>query len=126
MPNAWDAASAVLFKASGFQAFATSSAAIAFGLGRQDGFHAVSRADSIANGTMMADLTDLPVNGDLEDGYGPSPEDCAITVEEAIAGGLAGHGIEDTTANPAEPIHAFDHAVARMRGAVQAAKGGFC
>jgi hypothetical protein len=76
-----------------------------------------------ANGTMMADLTGLPVNGDLEDGYGPSPEDCAVTVEEAIAGSLAGLGIEDTTANPAEPIHAFDHAVARMRGAVQAAKG---
>jgi 2-methylisocitrate lyase-like PEP mutase family enzyme len=123
MPNAWDAASAVLFKASGFRALGTSSAAIAFGLGRQDGLHAVSRADSIANGTMMADLTDLPVNGDLEDGYGPSPDDCAVTVEAAIAGGMAGLGIEDTTADPAQPIHAFDHAVARMRGAVQAAKG---
>jgi 2-methylisocitrate lyase-like PEP mutase family enzyme len=123
MPNTWDAASAVLMKAAGFQAIATSSGAIAFGLGRQDGAHAVSLEDSVANGTLMAELTGLPVNGDLEDGYGPSPEDCATTVRAAIAGGLAGLGIEDTTADPANPIHDFDHAVARMRGAVAAAKG---
>ncbi len=123
MPNVWDGASAVLMKAAGFQAIATSSAAIAFGLGRQDGIHAVSLADSVANGTLMANLTALPVNGDLEDGYGPSPEDCALTVRTAIAGGLAGLGIEDTTADPAQPIHDFDTAVARMRGAVAAAKG---
>jgi 2-methylisocitrate lyase-like PEP mutase family enzyme len=54
----------------------------------------------------------LPVNGDLEDGFGPSPEDCAATVEAAIAGGLAGLGIEDTTADPAAPLHDFDAAVA--------------
>jgi 2-methylisocitrate lyase-like PEP mutase family enzyme len=123
MPNAWDGASAVLFKSAGFQALGTSSAAIAFGLGRLDGRHAVSLADSVANGTLLTELTGLPVNGDLEDGYGPTGEDCATTVEAAIAGGLAGLGIEDTTADPAHPIHAFDQAVTRMRDAVRAAKG---
>ena len=123
MPNAWDGASAVLFKAAGFPAIATSSAAIAFSLGRQDGYHAVSLADSVANGTLLANLTGLPVNGDLEDGYGPSPEDCAATVRAAIAGGLAGLGIEDTTADPARPIHDFDAAVARVRRAAQEANG---
>lgn len=123
MPNAWDGGSAVLLKRAGFAALGSSSLAIAAALGRQDGAHAVSRADSIANAVLLARLTALPVNGDLEDGYGPAPEDCVATVEAAIAGGLAGLGIEDTTADPADPIHDFDAAVARMRAAAQAARG---
>ncbi|HUN76018.1 MAG TPA: isocitrate lyase/phosphoenolpyruvate mutase family protein [Steroidobacteraceae bacterium] len=123
MPNAWDGASAVLLKRAGFQALGSSSLAIAFALGRQDGQHAVSRSDAIANAALLARLTGLPVNGDLEDGFGPDPEDCARTVEAAIASGLAGLGIEDTTADPAHPIHDFDHAVARIRRAAQAARG---
>jgi 2-methylisocitrate lyase-like PEP mutase family enzyme len=123
MPNVWDGASAVLLKRAGFEALATSSAAIAFGLGRQDCAHAVSRAEAVGNGTLIGSLTGLPVNGDLEDGFGPSPDDCVATVEAAIAGGLAGLGIEDSTADPARPIHDFDDAVARVRAAAQAAKG---
>jgi 2-methylisocitrate lyase-like PEP mutase family enzyme len=65
----------------------------------------------------------LPVNGDLEDGFGPDPEDCAATVRAAIDGGLAGLGIEDTTADPARPIHDYDRAVARVRKAAEAARG---
>ena len=123
MPNAWDGASAALLKRAGFEALGSSSFAIAAAVGRQDGAHAVSLADSIANAALLARVTGLPVNGDLEDGYGPAPEDCAATVEAAIAGGLAGLGIEDTTADPARPIHAFDEAVARMRAAARAARG---
>jgi hypothetical protein len=123
MPNVWDGASAVLLKRAGFEALATSSAAIAFGWGRQDCAHAVSRAEAVGNGTLIGSLTGLPVNGDLEDGFGPSPDDCVATVEAAIASGLAGLGIEDSTADPARPIHDFDDAVARIRAAAQAAKG---
>jgi len=123
MPNAWDGASAVLLKQAGFQALGTSSAAIAWALGRQDGRHAVSRAEAIENGVLLGRLTGLPVNGDLEDGFGADPEDCAATVEAAIKAGLGGLGIEDTTADPAKPIHDFDLAVARVRRAAQAARG---
>lgn len=123
MPNAWDGASAVLLKRAGFEALGSSSIAIAFSLGRQDGAHAVNRDEAIDNAALLGDLTDLPVNGDLEDGFGPSPEDCAATVEAAIGRGLAGLGIEDTTANPADPLHGFDAAVARIRAAAKAAKG---
>ncbi len=123
MPNAWDGASAVLLKRAGFEALGSSSFAIAAAMGRQDGSHAVSLADSIANAALLARVTGLPVNGDLEDGYGPAPEDCTATVKAAIAGGLAGLGIEDTTADPARPIHNFDKAVARVRAAALAARG---
>lgn len=123
LANAWDAASAIVLREAGFQALATSSAAIAHALGRADVAHAVSRDEAVANGSLIARIANLPVNGDLEDGFGPSPEDCVATVEAAIAGGLAGLGIEDTTANPADPIHGFDAAVARVAAAAKAAKG---
>jgi 2-methylisocitrate lyase-like PEP mutase family enzyme len=123
MPNAWDAASAVLLKREGFRALGTTSYAIALSLGVRDGQHAVSRETAIANGELLARASGLPVNGDLEDGFGPEPEDCALTVRAAIDAGLAGLGIEDTTADPDRPIHDFDRAVARIRAAAQAAHG---
>ncbi|WP_375286403.1 isocitrate lyase/phosphoenolpyruvate mutase family protein [Sphingomonas sp.] len=122
MPNAWDAASAIVLKQAGFEALGTSSAAIAWALGRQDGVRAVTRAEAIANGALIGTASGLPVNGDLEDGFGATPEDCVATVEAAIAGGLAGLGIEDTTADAADPIHGLDHAVTRVRAAAKAAQ----
>lgn len=123
MPNAWDAMSAALLAREGFEAIGSTSIAIAFALGRHDGQHAVSREDAIANAALLARTSKLPINGDLEDGFGPTPEDCVATVEAAIAAGLAGLGIEDTTANPAQPLHDFDQAVARVAAAAKAAKG---
>jgi 2-methylisocitrate lyase-like PEP mutase family enzyme len=123
MPNAWDGTSALLLKQAGFQALGTSSAAIASAMGRLDGQHAVSRDEHIANATLMGGLTGLPVNGDFEDGYGAGPSEVAATVEIAIAAGLAGIGIEDTSGDSANPIRGFDDAVARMREAAKVAKG---
>jgi 2-methylisocitrate lyase-like PEP mutase family enzyme len=123
MPNAWDGGSAVLLKRAGFEALGSTSLAIAFALGRQDGRHEVSRDDAIANARLISQLTNLPVNGDLEDGFGPDPQDCAATVQAAIDAGLAGVGIEDTTADPFDPIHPFDRAAARIRAAAAVARG---
>ena len=123
MPNPWDGVSALLLKQSGFQALGSSSAAIAFSLGRPDGAHAVGLIEALENATLLCRLTGLPINADLEDGFGPAPEDCAAAVEAAIAAGMAGVGIEDTTANPENPIHEFDHAIERIRAAARVAKG---
>jgi 2-methylisocitrate lyase-like PEP mutase family enzyme len=123
MPNPWDGTSALLLKQAGFQALGTSSAALASALGRLDGRHAVTREEHLANAKLIGGLTDLPVNGDFEDGYGASPNEVAATVEAAIAAGLAGIGIEDTSGNPSNPIREFDDAVERVRHAAKAAKG---
>jgi len=123
MPNPWDGVSALLCKEAGFEALGTSSAAIAFSLGRPDGAHAVSRDEHLQNAVLIGKITGLPVNGDTEDGFGPAPADAVATVEAAIAAGLAGVAIEDTTADPSKPIHAFDDAVERVRQAAKASKG---
>jgi 2-methylisocitrate lyase-like PEP mutase family enzyme len=123
MPNPWDGVSALLCKEAGFEALGTSSAAIAFSLGRRDGSHAVSREEHLQNAVLIGKVTGLPVNGDTEDGFGPGPEDAVATVEAAIAAGLAGVAIEDTTGDPKRPIHDFDAAVARVRQAAKAATG---
>ena len=123
MPNPWDGVSALLCKAAGFEALGTSSAAIAFSLGRLDGTHAVSREEHLRNAVLIGAITGLPVNGDTEDGFGPSPADAVATVEAAIAAGLAGVAIEDTTADRSQPIHPFDRAVERVRQAAKTANG---
>jgi len=123
MPNAWDGASAALLKRAGFEALGSTSLGLAFSLGRQDGRHAVSRGEAIAHAAFLAGVSGLPVNGDLEDGFGADPQECAATVRAAIDAGLAGLGIEDTTADPASPIHEFDDAVARVEAAARAARG---
>jgi 2-methylisocitrate lyase-like PEP mutase family enzyme len=123
MPNAWDGLSAQLLADAGFEAIATSSFALAASLGRLDGRHQVTREEHLAHAAMLTRLTGLPVNGDFEDGYGDTPEDVAETVNAAVEHGLAGVGIEDTSGDPDRPIREFDEAVARVRAAVNSAKG---
>jgi len=123
MPNAWDGASAALLARAGFEAIGSTSLGLALSLGRRDGCHAVSRAEAIEHAAFLARTSGLPVNGDLEDGFGAEPGAVVATVRAAIEAGLAGLGIEDTTADPARPIHSFDDAVARVRAAADAARG---
>ena len=123
MPNAWDGLSTRLLADAGFEAIGTSSFALAASLGRLDGRHRVSRDEHLAHASLLASLTDLPVSGDFEDGYGETSEDVAATVSAAVEHGLAGISIEDTSGDPDRPIRDFDEAVARVRAAVAAAKG---
>lgn len=123
MPNAWDGLSALMLADAGFEAVATSSAALAITLGRVDGRHNITRDEHLNHAALIARLTGLPVNGDFEDGYGETAEDVSATVEAAIESGLAGIGIEDTSGDPDQPIRDFDDAVNRVRSAVAAAKG---
>jgi 2-methylisocitrate lyase-like PEP mutase family enzyme len=100
MPNAWDAGSAVILAEAGFDAIATTSAGIAFSLGRGDhtvaaGGTAVGRSEMFERIEQITSAVRIPVNGDLEYGYGVAPEDVAQTIRLAIDAGLAGGNIED-------------------------------
>jgi 2-methylisocitrate lyase-like PEP mutase family enzyme len=119
IPNPWDAGSARVLASLGFRALATTSAGLAFALGRRDAEGLLSRDETLANAAAILQAVDLPVSADLEDGFGSRPEDVALTVRQAAAIGLVGCTIEDTTADPERPIHDFTLAVERVVAAVE-------
>jgi 2-methylisocitrate lyase-like PEP mutase family enzyme len=120
--NPWDAGSARILASLKYEALSTTSAGLAFSLGRKDGTAAVSRAEALANAKSIVEATTLPVAADLENGYGHAPEDAAETIRRAAAVGLVGGSIEDATGDEAKPIYEFGHAVERIVAAAEAAK----
>jgi 2-methylisocitrate lyase-like PEP mutase family enzyme len=121
--NPWDAGTARVLAGLGFLALSTTSAGLAFTLGRRDATASVSRDEGLANAKFIADATDLPVAADLENGYGHRPEDAAETIRLAAeTAGLVGGSIEDATGDPAHPIYDFQHAVERIAAAAAAAR----
>jgi 2-methylisocitrate lyase-like PEP mutase family enzyme len=122
LPNPWDAGSAKLLAALGFEALATTSAGLAWMLGKPDGAALVTREESMRNAREIVGATGLPVAADLENGYGDDPEECALTILQAAEAGLVGGSIEDATGGPADPIYPIGLAVERVRAAVKAAR----
>ncbi len=120
IPNPWDAGTARLLASLGFGALTTTSAGLAWSLGRQD--MAVSREEALKNAADIVAAVDLPVAADLENGYGDAPEDAAATITRAAEVGLVGGSIEDATGRPSDPIYDFNHAVERVAAAVSAAR----
>lgn len=118
MPNPWDAGSAKLLASLGFEALATTSGGFAATLGRRDG--AVTRDEAIEHSAAIVQATDLPVNGDLENGFAHDAAGVAETVRLAVAAGLAGCSIEDWSG---EDIYEREHAAERVAAAVEAARG---
>jgi 2-methylisocitrate lyase-like PEP mutase family enzyme len=122
IPNPWDAGSAKMLTALGFEALATTSAGLAFSRAKPDGNQSVSRQEILENAKMIVEATSLPVSADLENGYGADPSTCAETILLAAQTGLCGGSIEDTTGNPFDPILPFELSVERVKAAVQAAR----
>jgi 2-methylisocitrate lyase-like PEP mutase family enzyme len=120
--NPWDAGTARILTGLGFSALSTTSAGLAFTLGRRDGTAAVSREEALANAKSIVEATHLPVAADLENGYGHAPEAAAETIRLAAAAGLVGGSIEDATGDEAHPIYDFNQAVERIAAAVAAAR----
>jgi 2-methylisocitrate lyase-like PEP mutase family enzyme len=120
--NPWDAGTARILTGLGFPALSTTSAGLAFTLGRRDGTAAVSRDEALANARSIVEATALPVAADLENGYGDTPEATAETIRLAAEAGLVGGSIEDATGNPEKPIYDFERSVERIAGAVAAAR----
>jgi 2-methylisocitrate lyase-like PEP mutase family enzyme len=122
IPNPWDAGTARLLAALGFEALATTSLGLANSLGRPDGAGAVSRREVLDNCRAIAAATDLPVNADLENGYADEPRAAAEMIRLAAEAGVVGGSIEDATGDPARPIYDFALAVERVQAAVEVAR----
>ena len=122
VPNPWDAGSARMLAGLGFEALTTTSAGLAFQLGKRDGAGEVTRDETLANARAIADATDLPVAADLENGFGDAPEAAAETIRRAGEAGLVGGSIEDASGDPSRPIYDLAHAVERIAAAVEAAR----
>jgi 2-methylisocitrate lyase-like PEP mutase family enzyme len=124
IPNPWDAGSARYLASLGFKALATTSSGFAWSHARADG--AMPRDAVLAHLREIVAATDLPVNADFESGYGATPADVAASVRMAVDTGVAGLSIEDSTGDPARPIHDLPEALERLRaarGAIAAAGG---
>lgn len=122
IPNPWDAGSARLLENLGFKALATTSAGLAFSLGRPDGAEAVSREETLANAAAIVTASSLPVSADLEGGFGASAAACAETIRLAGSVGLVGGSIEDSTGRDDKPIYDLRTAAERMQAAAEAAR----
>ncbi|OEC38770.1 2-methylisocitrate lyase [Pseudomonas sp. 1D4] len=122
LPNPWDAGSARMLAHLGFKALATTSAGLAFSLGRRDAEGAVSREEALGNARAIVEATPLPVAADLENGYGDSPEACAETLRLAAEAGLVGGSIEDASGRPEAPIYDAGLALERIQAATEAAR----
>jgi 2-methylisocitrate lyase-like PEP mutase family enzyme len=120
IPNPWDAGTARLLAHLGFEALATTSMGYAFSVGQRD--NTLNRDQTLAHAAAIVSATDLPVSADLENGFGDDPDVAAETVRQAAAVGLVGGSIEDATGRPDNPIYEFEHAVERVRAAVEAAR----
>lgn len=118
IPNPWDAGSARVLEALGFEALATTSSGFAFTLGRLDGRVTL---DEVVEHTLTLDsATELPLSVDLENGYGASPDAVALAITRVAAAGAVGGSIEDF--DPSGHIYERDHAVERVAAAAEAAR----
>jgi len=120
LPNPWDAGSARVLAGLGFEALATSSGASAGAFGKRDGY--LTRDEALESVRAIVNATDLPVSGDLENGFGDSPESAAQTVRLAAEIGLVGCSIEDAAAGRNPKLYDIQLATERIAAAVEAAR----
>ena len=117
IPNPWDTGSAKLLQGVGFKALATTSAGLAYTLGRVDG--EVTLEEKLNHCSELAANTTVPVNADFENGFADNPEIIANNVLRAASTGIAGCSIEDFSRD-SRSIYDFNHSVDRVQAVVEA------
>jgi 2-methylisocitrate lyase-like PEP mutase family enzyme len=117
MPNPWDVGSARALEGLGFPALASTSAGLAWTLGRPD--TQATLEQTLAHLRELTEVLGVPLNADFEGGFAAQPEGVETNVTRAAATGIAGLSIEDSSGDAADPLFAFDLAVDRIRAARQ-------
>jgi len=97
--NVWDAASARLVEDAGATAIATTSAGVAWSLGRPDG-NTLTRAEAMDAVARIAASVSVPVTVDIESGYADDADGVARTVDAVLEAGAVGINIEDGRLHP--------------------------
>jgi 2-methylisocitrate lyase-like PEP mutase family enzyme len=118
IPNPWDVGSARYLQGLKFKALATTSSGFAWSHGHRDG--AMSRDRVLDHLTQMVEATDLPINADFENGFAPDAAGVGESVRLAVATGVAGLSIEDSTGDASRPLYDNHTAVDRIRAARKA------
>ena len=118
IPNPWDAGSARVLEALGFEALATTSSGFAFTMGRPDGEAGLDEV--VDHVRILSAATILPITVDLQNGYGPSPEDAANAIRLVAEAGAVGGSIEDFD-GAAEELYDPAFAAERVAAAAEAA-----
>ncbi len=115
MPNPWDPGSARLLVQLGFPALATTSSGFAWSLGRRDNH--VSLEQTLEHLRAMTRAVDVPINADFESGFAVEPHAVATNVAAAVATGIAGISIEDSSGDASKPLFDFELSVERVKAA---------
>ncbi len=118
IPNPWDLGSATSLVRMGFQALASTSAGFAWSIGHRD--HDLRLDEKLGHLRTLCEGVDVPVNADFEDGFAVEPAGVAANVASAIATGIAGLSIEDSTHDSSAPLFDLGLAVERIRAAREA------
>jgi 2-methylisocitrate lyase-like PEP mutase family enzyme len=122
IPNPWDVGSARYLQSLGFKALATTSSGLAWAQGRPD--NGLPRERVLAHLREMVDATDVPLNADFESGFAADAAGIGESVRLAVAAGVSGLSIEDSTGRADAPLFELDDAVARVRAARAAIDAG--
>jgi 2-methylisocitrate lyase-like PEP mutase family enzyme len=120
IPNPWDRGSAKLLSHLGFRALASTGAGFAFSQGRSD--LSINAKEMLGHLAELASSTELPVSADLQNGFGDSPAEVALTITEASKTGIVGGSIEDASGDSDKPIYDLKYAAERISSAADAAK----
>lgn len=121
LPNAWDAMSAAVIEDAGARAIATTSAGVAWALGRTDG-EGLTRDQMINAVERITRVVRIPVTADVERGYGDgTPADVAETVRRVIGAGAVGINLEDAPGRGGATLMDVDEQVERIAAAREAA-----
>jgi 2-methylisocitrate lyase-like PEP mutase family enzyme len=115
IPNPWDAGSARYLAQLGFKALASTSSGAAWSRAKADG--QMSLEEVLAHLRELAAATGLPLNADFEAGYAADAAGVGANVRQAIATGIAGLSIEDSTGDANAPLRDIASAVERIRAA---------
>ncbi|MGH8793512.1 MAG: isocitrate lyase/PEP mutase family protein [Stackebrandtia sp.] len=122
LPNAWDVASARVIEDAGAAAVATTSAGVAWSLGRPDG-DKLDRDRAVDLIARTAAAVAAPVTADIESGYASTVNDIPDTIAGVVQAGAVGVNIEDALAGGDTPLRPIDEQAERLAAARAAAAG---